>query len=153
MTRTACMVNWPAVTAVLGLLRRSDHPRPKLRGCRAQSGFCDHGACADAKSQSGVPAVEFAKWSIFMIRLRRAKSISTFFRSQRVRTYSGVLAIRRGSSRELHRRCEQSFGLGCRGNASLQWAGIAVGLAGAVGGGVGLAHSQSFVSVCAPFTA
>lgn len=34
-----------------------------------------------------------------MIRLRWAKSISTFFRSQRETRYSGVLAMRRATSR------------------------------------------------------
>ncbi len=54
-----------------------------------------------AKVNSSVAPVRprSRKRSSFMIRLRWAKSISTFFRSQRETRYSGVLAMRRATSR------------------------------------------------------
>ncbi|MDT4864401.1 hypothetical protein FQZ97_991630 [compost metagenome] len=54
-----------------------------------------------AKVNSSVAPVRprSRKRSSFMIRLRWVKSISTFLRSQRERRYSGVLAMRRATSR------------------------------------------------------
>lgn len=54
-----------------------------------------------AKVNSSVAPVSprSRKRSSFMIRLRWANSISTFFRSQRETRYSGVLAMRRATSR------------------------------------------------------